>query len=144
MPLPTTLHVLAIDDNPADLQLLTVAFEALAARVDLRTARDGRDAVEQLQVELLRAAGWVPDLIMIDLNMPRIDGLETIARLRGNRALAKVPIAVLSGSMHPADQAHALAAGASWYVTKPANFAGLLNELGGLLARLTVAGSSRR
>ena len=138
--LPTTLRVLAIDDNPADLELLTIAFEALAVRVDLRTAGDGRDAVEQMQVELFRPHGWVPALILLDLSMPRVDGLETIARLRGNRALTKVPIAVLSGSMHPADQDRALTAGASWYLTKPANFDGLLAEIGGLLTRLSAAG----
>ena len=132
----TPLRVLAIDDNPADLELLAVAFEAIAVPVDLHTATDGRDAVDQMQSELLREGGWRPDLMLIDLSMPRIDGLETIARLRGNRALAKVPLAVLSGSHNPADRSRAIAAGAGCFLTKAADFDGLMDLLRDLIAQL--------
>lgn len=130
------LRVLAIDDNPGDLELLGIALEAIEVEADLRTATDGYEAVELMQAELLREPGWRPDLIIIDLSMPRIDGLETIARLRTNRALRAVPLAVLSGSIHPADRARALAAGAACYLTKPASFEGLMELLRCLMADL--------
>ncbi len=131
-----TLRVLAIDDNPADLKLLATTFDAIGISVDLRTATDGRDAVELLQGELLREHGWRPDLMIVDLSMPHIDGLETVARLRGNRALAKVPLAVLSGSIHPADRTRSLAAGANCYLIKPGNFEGLVALVKDLVAGL--------
>lgn len=129
-------RILAVDDNPADLELLTVAFDALGARVDLRTAHDGRAAVDMLQTELQRDGGWRPELVVVDLSMPRIDGLETIVRLRRNRELATVPLAVLSGSTRPADRDRALAAGAVTYLVKPARFDAIIDLLRELLERL--------
>ncbi|MEO3814424.1 response regulator [Sphaerisporangium sp. B11E5] len=99
--------ILVVDDEPQLLRALRVNL--VARRYDVEVARDGGTALRQ-------AAGWHPDLVVLDLGLPDIDGVEVIHGLRG---WTKIPIIVLSGRAGSADMVDALDAGADDYVTKP-------------------------
>ncbi|MEV4061470.1 response regulator [Nonomuraea dietziae] len=100
-------RVLVVDDEPQILRALRIN---LAAReYEVAVAEDGNAALRQ-------AAGWHPDLVILDLGLPDLDGVEVIHGLRG---WTSVPIIVLSGRAGSADKVDALDAGADDYVTKP-------------------------
>ncbi len=124
-PVNRALRVLIVDDNSADVDLLTLAFDAAAMSVDQRVARDGVEAKD-----VLRTTARVPDLILLDLNMPRCDGFEVLRHLRttGNT----VPVVVLSTSSSLEDRQTALALGARAVLTKPAHFRDLVSLVGDL------------
>ena len=84
---------------------------------DLQWFADGEDAVAH--IDQLDPAGKVPDVILLDLNLPRLDGKEVLARIRKNRRLEHVPVAVLTSSDSPHDRREAARLGASIYIKKP-------------------------
>jgi two-component system, OmpR family, KDP operon response regulator KdpE len=114
-------RVLVVDDEP--LTARTLDLNLRARRYEVTVARDGGEA-------LRRAADWHPDLVVLDLGLPDIDGVEVIHGLRG---WSHVPIIVLSGRAGSADKIAALDAGADDYVTKPFG-------LGELFARIRAIG----
>ena len=117
------IRVLVVDDEPQILRALRIH---LAARgYDVATAPNGAGA-------LRAAAAEPPDLVVLDLGLPDIDGVEVIARLRGWTA---APILVLSGRTDSADKVDALDAGADDYVTKPFGMDELLARLRAMLRR---------
>jgi two-component system KDP operon response regulator KdpE len=114
-------RVLVVDDEP--LTARTLGLNLRARRYEVSVARDGSEA-------LRRAADWHPDVVVLDLGLPDIDGVEVIHGLRG---WSRVPIIVLSGRTGAPDKIAALDAGADDYVTKPFG-------LGELLARIRAVG----
>ncbi|MBD2900168.1 Transcriptional regulatory protein KdpE [Actinomadura sp. RB99] len=100
-------RVLVVDDEPQILRALRINLRA--RRYEVETAADGTTA-------LRRAADWHPDLIVLDLGLPDVEGLEVIHGLRG---WTRTPIIVLSGRAGSRDKVEALEAGADDYVTKP-------------------------
>ena len=101
------IRVLVVDDEPQLLRALKINLSA--RRYEVVVAADGASALEA-------AARHIPDLVILDLGLPDMDGTEVIAGLRG---WTKVPILVLSGRVDAADKVEALDAGADDYVTKP-------------------------
>ncbi|GAA2651530.1 response regulator [Nonomuraea recticatena] len=100
-------RVLVVDDEPQILRALRINL--VAREYEVAVAEDGNAALRQ-------AAGWHPDLVILDLGLPDLDGVEVIHGLRG---WTSVPIIVLSGREGSADKVAALDAGADDYVTKP-------------------------
>jgi two-component system KDP operon response regulator KdpE len=118
------MKILIADDDPQILRALRVTLGARGYNVV--TARDGAEA-------LAAAAQEHPDLVMLDLGMPHLDGLEVIAGLRG---WTQVPILVVSGRSGASDKVDALDAGADDYVTKPFSIDELLARIRALTRRL--------
>jgi len=118
------VKILIADDDPQILRALRVTLGARG--YDVVTARDGAEA-------LAAAAHEHPDLVMLDLGMPHLDGIEVIAGLRG---WTQVPILVVSGRSGAADKVDALDAGADDYVTKPFSIDELLARIRALTRRL--------
>jgi two-component system KDP operon response regulator KdpE len=117
------IRVLVVDDEPQILRALRIN---LAARgYDVATAADGREALRV-------ASETPPDLVVLDLGLPDIDGVDVIAGLRG---WTEVPILVLSGRSDSTDKVDALDAGADDYVTKPFGMDELLARLRAMLRR---------
>jgi two-component system KDP operon response regulator KdpE len=114
-------RVLVVEDEP--LTVRTLQLNLRARKYEVSVARDGGEALRQ-------AAEWHPDVVVLDLGLPDIDGVEVIHGLRG---WSRVPIIVLSGRTGSADKIAALDAGADDYVTKPFG-------LGELLARIRAIG----
>jgi len=117
------IRVLVVDDEPQLLRALRINLSA--RRYEVVVAADGAAALEA-------AARHVPDIVVLDLGLPDMDGTEVIAGLRG---WTKVPILVLSGRADAADKVDALDAGADDYVTKPFSMDELMARLRALLRR---------
>jgi CheY-like chemotaxis protein len=117
--------ILLVEDNPADIEITRRALRASAAPVELIVMRDGQEAVDYLlrQGGYAGGAAWrLPDLILLDLNLPRLTGCEVLERLRATEAFRSVPVVVLTTSKRPEDVRALYAAGANTYIEKPQDF----------------------
>ena len=110
-------RILLVEDNPADVFLIKEAMRSHGIPFDLQWFADGEDAVAH--IEHMDPAGKVPDAILLDLNLPKLDGKEVLARIRKNMRLAQVPVAILTSSDSPHDRREAARLGASIYIRKP-------------------------
>jgi chemotaxis family two-component system response regulator Rcp1 len=125
------IRVLIVDDSPADVRLLVEAFREVEASVNIRIAKDGAQALMMLY------AGpgqdhWAPDLVVLDLNLPKVGGHDVLARLKSDPAKVGIPVIVLSSSHVDSDIRQAYDAHANAYVRKPTTLEGLLSTVNGL------------
>jgi DNA-binding response OmpR family regulator len=102
--------VLIVDDEPAIVQLVRITLET--ARVRVLEASDGATAID-------RAVSHHPDLILLDVDLPDLSGLEVCRRLKGEEAMAQTKIVMLTAAAQQDDIARGFAAGADQYLTKP-------------------------
>jgi CheY-like chemotaxis protein len=117
--LPT---ILLIDDNPGDLELTQIAFEQAGVKATFQTATNGAVALNMLR-GLVEKPGQVrPDLILLDLNMPKVNGFEVLAFVKGQGALKSIPTVILTTSNSPHDRARCATMGADDYLVKPSQF----------------------
>jgi CheY-like chemotaxis protein len=123
---PPALHVLCVEDNPVNLQLVRELI-ALRPRVRLSTAEDGLSGVRTALAE-------PPELVLLDIQLPDIDGLEVMRRLRAQGATAGCRIVALSADAMPERISAALAAGFDDYWTKPIQFDTFLGHLDRMVA----------
>jgi DNA-binding response OmpR family regulator len=104
-----------VEDNPADAQLLALACEERGIAVDLRTFTDGDAFLEALK----QGAPALPDLLIVDINLPRLSGHSLIEIIRSRADVGGLRIAVLTTSRNPKDRLAAQQAGADSIYTKP-------------------------
>lgn len=121
-----SIDVLIIDDNLADIRLIERTFDELHCNARVHLALDGQEGVEKV---LSLAAGTRPDLILLDLNLPRLSGIEVLRRIRSDPRVAAVPVVVFTSSSSESDVGAAYEAGASAFVTKPMDFEGFLQAI---------------
>jgi chemotaxis family two-component system response regulator Rcp1 len=128
-----TVHaILLVEDNPADVKITQRAIRESALPVELLVVRDGQEAVDYLLREGSHAhdEGWRnPDLILLDLNLPRLNGRQVLERIRTTPALRAVPVVVLTTSNRREDVREMYAAGANTYIEKPQDFARFVQVL---------------
>jgi CheY-like chemotaxis protein len=132
----TIRHVLIVlvDDNPADILLVREALAWNEVKSDLLVARDGDEAIkllEEIDSKLLPC----PDLVVLDLNLPRRSGFDVLERIRSTHRCDGVPVAVLSSSDAPTDKQRAQRLGASRYFKKPSNLTDFMS-IGGRLKEM--------
>ena len=109
------ISVLLVEDDPGDVVLIEEAFEHNKVRNSLKIVGDGVEAMEYL-----RAPGSArPDLVLLDLNLPRKDGREVLSEVKADPALREIPVIILTTSSAPADVALAYDRGANAFVRKP-------------------------
>ncbi|WP_108661659.1 response regulator [Acuticoccus kandeliae] len=113
------LRVLLVEDNPADAELTREALEENRISVDLSVVSDGVKAVEFLHRRGPFVAARRPDLIVLDLNLPRLHGKEVLASVRAADHLRVVPVVILTSSSAAKDVRESYELGANCYVTKP-------------------------
>ena len=118
--------VLVVEDDPVILRLLEVNFELEGFRV--LTAADGAQGIEIVRAER-------PDVIISDIMMPRVSGLELVQAVRADAELAGTPIILLSAKAQSADLKAGLDAGADDYITKPFEPLDLVDRVNALIAR---------
>ena len=121
------LTILLVEDNPDDAALTEIALRGLPAHLEV--ARDGQAALDYL----FNDANDLPRLVLLDLRLPNIDGLEVLRRIRENQRTRLTPVVILTSSTAPDDVATGYRYGANSYVCKPLDFdqfSGLLRELG--------------
>jgi CheY-like chemotaxis protein len=125
--------LLLVEDSPDDAELLSMAREAKGSRFALDIVRDGVGALEYLHSE--RTA---PELVLLDLHLPRLDGFEVLERLRADKRTRTLPVVVFSSSQATKDVERARQLGANGYLRKPHGFESLcvlLRELEGTWLR---------
>ena len=108
-------RILLVEDNPGDVFLFQKALRRLSSPVTLEVAADGVEALEQLS----RPGAVLPDLVLLDLNLPRLPGTEVLRRIRENPALSAVQVFILSSSRAEADLQSIRSLGADAYLLKP-------------------------
>lgn len=114
-----SVDVLLVEDNPGDVRLTEVAVSEIGVDLELTVATDGEDALEQLSARYQAASSSVPDLVLLDLNLPRTGGFEFLTRLQDHPALARIPVLVLTSSNATEDILESYDLAANAYLTKP-------------------------
>jgi len=111
-------RILLIEDSVADAKLVQLALEESGSTSEVLRAEDGADAVVKLDAI---AAGDIarPDLVVLDINLPRVNGIDVLRRIKADPDLRTLPVVVFSTSRSDVDVAAAYACGASSYVVKP-------------------------
>jgi two-component system, chemotaxis family, response regulator Rcp1 len=120
------LRVLLVEDSPGDVRLTQEAFKDAKVHIDLRVAVDGVEAMAFLGRQGKHVDAPRPDLILLDLNLPRKDGREVLAEIKGNPSLQTIPVVILTTSGSEADILKSYVLHANCYITKPVNLEGFL------------------
>ncbi len=116
------IEVLLVEDDPGDVVLIQEAFADNKLRNRLHTVPDGVDALRFLRREGEFAGAPRPDLILLDLNLPRKDGREVLAEVKTDEDLQQIPVVVLTTSKLEEDVLRSYKLHANAYVTKPVDF----------------------
>ncbi|PZX55942.1 response regulator receiver domain-containing protein [Algoriphagus ratkowskyi] len=124
--------ILHVDDDPDDRDLLREVMQKVAPNVKLTFAINGLQALETLN--LAKETQSLPCLIVLDLNMPYLNGAQTFERIKADTSLSKIPIVVLSSGENPSDKSMFSQAGVD-YFAKPIEFSAL-KAIGSHLANL--------
>jgi chemotaxis family two-component system response regulator Rcp1 len=127
-----SIQVLLVEDSPGDVRLTREAFRDINAAVRLHVVSDGVEAMAFLRHEGAYADSPRPDLTLLDLNLPRMDGREVLACIKADDLLRTIPTVVLTTSDAEADVARSYQLQANCYLTKPAkydDFAALLQSV---------------
>ncbi len=122
-------HILLVEDNQGDARLAIEALKDGQIRNILNHVFDGVEAMEYLKKEDKFHNALRPDLILLDLNMPRMDGREFLAEIKNYPELASIPIIVLTTSQSEADIEKSYHLNANCYITKPVDFEGFRNVM---------------
>ena len=118
-------YILVVDDNPSSRELVKFTLEP---GYEVAEATDGRDAIDQIRQRL-------PDLILLDVQMPEMDGYETLHEIRANPESALVPVVAVTAFAMLEDRQKAFEAGFDGYTAKPINIAALRTQIDSLLNR---------
>lgn len=113
------IKVLIVDDDAEDIDLTLEVLKLAKMKLEIETASDGVEAMQYLHKVLKDSPGSLPDLILLDLNMPRKDGHEVLAELKATSGLKKIPVVILTTSNAEADISKSYNNGTSCYITKP-------------------------
>lgn len=117
------VEILLVEDSPTDVLLATEALQHAKLINNLHVVRDGVDALAFLERKGPYTDAPRPDLILLDLNLPRKDGREVLAEIKINPALKHIPVVVLTTSKADEDVLEAYGHHANCYITKPVDFA---------------------
>ena len=115
---PTTLHIMLADDDEDDRLFFKEAFEEVKINYRISAFNDG----EQLMEHLYGTSNPLPDIIFLDLNMPRKSGIECLKEIRANERLKKISVAIYSTSSSEQDIEDTFVSGANVYIKKPNDF----------------------
>lgn len=120
IPDPNSRPILLVEDNPMDLDLTLRAFKNRNLANPIQVARDGQEALDW--IPRWQAGETLPLVILLDLKLPRVDGLEVLRRLRAEAVSQDLPVVVLTSSNDQGDVATAYRLHANSYIVKPVNF----------------------
>lgn len=125
-------EILLIDDNPADLELArdVLANSERVARV--ACVADGEEAMVFLRREGKYAGAALPDLVLLDLNLPRKDGSSVLAEIKRDPELRKIPVVIFTTSQAPHDIQHSYELGANCFISKPGNLHDFISAVSAL------------
>ena len=126
------IHILLVEDNPDDVEITRRAFSKSRVANELQVVRDGEEALEYLFRQGRysdQTARHLPDLVLLDLNLPRVNGLEVLQRIRAHGSLSAVPVIMLTSSQREEDIIASYKSGSNTFISKPVVFADFLRAL---------------
>lgn len=118
----TPIQVLLVEDNPGDVQLTRIALEDSKISVNLSVVEDGVEAMAFLRKQEKYADVPHPDIVLLDLNLPKKDGREVLAEIKTDEYLKRIPVVVLTTSQAEEDIVRAYDLAANCYIAKPVDF----------------------
>ncbi|MBW1834604.1 MAG: response regulator [Deltaproteobacteria bacterium] len=131
---PEDIKILLIEDNPDDVELTLRAFKKHNLANHITVARDGEEALDIIFQRGKEVSGRLkPDLILLDLKLPKIDGMEVLKQIKKNSETKVIPVIILTSSKEENDLAESYLLGANSYIRKPVNFenfTGVVMQLG--------------
>jgi two-component system response regulator len=116
-----TSEILMVDDNPADIDLTSEVLAQSEGHFHVNAVNDGVEAISYLRRQGKYANAPVPDLVVLDLNLPRKDGCEVLSNIKSDPALAKIPVVIFTTSQANTDVTRSYKLGANCYLRKPGN-----------------------
>ncbi len=131
----TRFRIVVVEDNPCDVDLLRLALEEQGIHCELTVLEDGGEALAMARQRGKYAGFSTPDLMLLDLSLPKNDGPEILEALRANPAFADLTVAVLSSSSSPRDRARLQGFRVSRFITKPADLDEYL-KIGAIIKQL--------
>ena len=127
------VDILLVEDNPDDVELTLRALKKARVANPVEVIEDGATALDYLfgtGAHAGRDANHIPKVILLDLKLPKLSGLEVLARVRADERTRKVPVVVLTSSREDADVAAAYRLGANSYIVKPVEFEAFMSAVG--------------
>jgi CheY-like chemotaxis protein len=118
----TEVQILLVEDNPGDVRLTVEALRGAKVANELHVVGDGEAAIEYLRQKGPYGEASRPDIILLDLNLPRLDGRDVLADIKSDPDLATIPVLVLTSSAAEADIAESYALHANCFISKPVAF----------------------
>jgi CheY-like chemotaxis protein len=126
---PQQLTILMADDDEDDRDLARDAFEVAGLDGEIRFVLDGQDLLDYLRDRDRQRTADRPGIIVLDLNMPRMDGREALSEIKSDSSLCKIPVVVLTTSKDNEDVRRCYCAGACSFIAKPVTHAGLVDVM---------------
>ncbi|MCO7225884.1 response regulator [Pleionea sp. CnH1-48] len=127
-----SVKLLLVEDNPGDIELARHAFEHTNVDIDVYVAEDGCDAVDFLRKGEVSSSIPRPDLILLDINLPKMNGFETLEKIKSNESFKSIPVVMLTSSSSVKDVKASYQRHANSYLNKPVNlsdYLGMANEV---------------
>jgi two-component system response regulator len=121
----TTKRILLVEDNASDEKLTLIAFKQCGVANEIVVVRDGAAALDYLfgtGAHAGRDTADIPTLVLLDLNLPKVGGLDVLQRIRADERTGHIPVVILTSSKEDEDIARSYANGANAYVRKPVDF----------------------
>lgn len=135
-------EILVVDDSPDDIRLIRDAFSLWKRNRDVQAVMTGVAAFQFLKERETKANSALPELILLDWNLPGIKGEEVLKRLKEDQRLREIPVVVFTSSSAPADRRKANQLGAERFITKPMDLDEFFNVIAGLEDLATNGGDS--
>lgn len=126
---PTPINVLLVEDSPSDQELTREAFESARVLNELHVVGDGDEAMEFLYKRGPFSNAPRPDIVLLDLNLPRMDGREVLAEIKADESLRTIPVVILTTSDDEHDVLSSYGLNANCYLTKPVGFENFMDVL---------------
>jgi chemotaxis family two-component system response regulator Rcp1 len=124
-----TINILLVEDNPGDIRLTKEVLKDGKIRNTLNVVMDGEEALLYLKKEGKYKDAIIPDIILLDLNLPKKDGREVLAEIKSDPLLMLIPVIVLTTSSAEQDVLNMYAHHANCYITKPVDFSQFINVI---------------
>ena len=116
------VHILLVEDNEGDIILATEAFKDMQLENKISIVRDGEEALRFLRKQDSFADAGTPQLILMDINLPGMDGKELLEMIKKDPELKEIPVVMLTSSAADADISECYDKHVNWYITKPIDY----------------------
>lgn len=122
-PMPAPIEILLVEDDDNDIRITQRALARSSMLAHIEVVRDGQAALDYVQGKPPYVGRRRPELVLLDISLPKVNGMEVLRSMKSDPALRPIPVLMLTTSSRPEDVATAYAHGANGYVCKPIHFA---------------------